>query len=595
MKYDFETVLDRSDCGSMKWNAAPGASVENVPLSTADMEFPTAPPIVKAIKDVADKRVLGYTGPTDEFYDAVCGWMERRHNFHVEKEWIINTPGVVNALGLLIEAVTKPGDSLIMLTPIYYPFDMAALAKGRGILYSTLINRDGRYEIDFKDLEAKAKNPRAKAILFCSPHNPVGRVWTAEELRKVAGICIANGVFIIDDEIHHDLIMPGYEHTVMANVSKSVLNNIAVCTAPSKTFNLAGLQCSNIIIPNDKVRTKAKACALLDMQKMLNIFAYTACTAAYNECEDWFDELLRVIEKNAKTVESFMAKNFPEVKVSPLEGTYLQWIDVRGLGLTHVEMKKALEDAGIYFDNGEMFGIAGRGFQRINLACSEKTIKAMLGRFKKAIEKVREDWEKNGRPYHRTLVEGEEIENFSYISASGEEREFRDAVTKPTLLVFARFADCEITKILLGLLKAAYPLFKLKGCDIKAVINSPAEQVRPLQNGCSFELIADGDAALYERFNVFEADDGIKMVAGDRLFEKFVHGNVKKLLDSDLFGKLAGSFLDEPKEEEGPKKRDNQLCAFFVIDDDLEIEYAHYSKTIADFPNVVELLKKMKK
>ena len=271
--------------------------------------------------------------------------MKRRHSFEIAKDWIVTTPGVVNALGVLIEAVTKPGDGIIILTPVYYPFDMAVLAKSRRFVYSELQLTDGRYTIDFEDLAKKAARPDTKAIIFCNPHNPIGRVWTKDELKKVADICTSNNVFIIDDEIHNDLIMPGFTHTVMATLGERIKNNIAVCTAPSKTFNLAGLQCSNIIIPDKKTRAKVNACMMLILQNHLNIFAYEACKTAYNKCENWLDELLTVIGGNAKYIESFMAENFPEIKVFPLEGTYLQWIDMRALGLTHVQQRKMLEDA----------------------------------------------------------------------------------------------------------------------------------------------------------------------------------------------------------------------------------------------------------
>ena len=331
MKYDFTTVPDRRGRGSTKWDAFIDSAPDRVPLSTADMEFVTAPPIVEAITNLAQTQVLGYTQGTTEFYDSIISWMKRRHDFDVKKEWIMNTPGVVDALALLIEASTKPGDGVIILTPVYYPFDLAIIAKTRHIVSCELKHTNGRYEIDYADLERKAKRKDVTAILFCNPHNPVGRVWRKDELEKVARICCDNGVFIIDDEIHHDIIMPGHRHIVMSTLNERVKNNIAVCTAPSKTFNLAGLQCSNIIIPNEKVRLKAGLCSLLNMHSTLNIFAYTACTAAYNYCEEWLDELLTVIWDNAQYVKGFLNEHFPEIKVYPLEGTYLQWWDVTGL------------------------------------------------------------------------------------------------------------------------------------------------------------------------------------------------------------------------------------------------------------------------
>ena len=573
--------------------SAKNASVESVPLSVADMEFPTAPPIVKAIKELADSTILGYTKPTQEYYDAVCGWMKRRHNFDVEQEWIINTPGVVDALAVLVDAATKPGDAVIILTPVYYPFDMAVLAKGRKIIYSELINNNGRYEIDFADLRKKAAMPKTKALLFCNPHNPVGRVWTEKELRTVADICCANGVFIIDDEIHHDLIMPGYEHTVMATVSESVKNNIAVCTAPSKTFNIAGLQGSNIIIPNAVMRAKAIACSMMNMQLSLNIFAYAACKAAYNECEEWLDEAIAVIASNAKYVEDFMAENFPEIKVCPLEGTYLQWIDMRGLGMTHVELKKMLEGANIYLDNGELFGNGGRGFQRINLACARVTLEKTMARFKAAVEQVRADWAKNGKPYHKKLTVGTKLENFVYDSPNGIGLELEKTMKNPTLIVFTRYYECPICQAVLAALTAAYPVLKLKGYDIKVVMQSNIETIIRASKKYPFELIADDKKLLYDKYEVFEADGFVQMLAGDKIYQATVGRNVKKLLDTDLVDSISTAFDGNGEtNDEGP--RENQLSAFVAVDKNLNVIYSRYCKTIADFPSPKELISALK-
>lgn len=582
MKYDFTSIPDRRNCGSNKWNGAKNASPEYVPLSVADMEFYPAPQIVDAIKKTAETRVLGYTSPTDEYFDAVISWMKRRHDFDVKKEWIINTPGVVDALAILIQASTKPGDGVIILTPVYYPFDMAVLAKSRKIVYSELIENDGRYEIDYADLERKCK--KASALLFCNPHNPVGRVWSKDELRKVAEICCRNNVFIIDDEIHNDLIMPGYEHTVMANVGDFVLNNIAVCTAPSKTFNLAGLQCSNIIIPDSKTRAKATACSLFNMQMGLNIFAYPACIAAYNECEDWLEELLTVVHENAKLVENFMAEHFPEIRVYPLEGTYLQWLDMRKLGMTHVELKKMLEGAGLYLDNGELFGTLGRGFQRINLACAKVTIEKALERFKKAVEEVRNGWEADGRPYHKTLEVGGKLENFVYDSPKGMNQTLRGK----TFIVFSRFYECELCRVLLASFTAAYPVFRAMGYDIKFIMQSDMSTLAKNQKKYPFELIADPECKLYDMYNVFEADGIVNMLAGDKFIEMVIGKNVYKMLNLDMIESV-NSAMSPSEETDGP--RENQLCAFFAVDKNMNITYAHYAKTMTDFPDVKDIIK----
>lgn len=560
MKHDFTSIPDRSRFGSAKWEIAKNASTEFVPLSVADMEFPTARPIVDSIKKLAEETILGYTNPTAEYYEAVTSWMKRRHDFEIKKEWLLQTPGIINALSMLIETVTKPGDGVIVMPPVYYPFDMTIIATGRRSVFCPLIETDGRYEINYALLEELAKDKSNTALIFCNPHNPVGRVWSADELKKTAEICCNNNVFIIDDEIHNDLIMPGYEHTVMANVSEDANNNIAVCTAPSKTFNLAGVQCSNIIIPNDEIRAKAVIRNKMNMQMHLNVFAYTICTAAYNECEDWLEELLGVIAENAKCVENFMAENFPEIKVYPLEGTYLQWLDVRALGMTHLEVREMLEDANIYLDNGEMFGALGRGYQRINLACAKSTLEKALDRFKNAVEKARI----NDKKYHKTLEIGD---SFNEINAD-----------KTSLVVFGRKSGCKLTEDMLDTLKEKYSEFESANLDVKFIVPS----AKP-DKDCPFEIIADPEAVLYKKYNVFEADSAVYAVAGDRMFEEKVGSDSVKITESEVFA---------PADE--AEFRPLQLFAFVGIDKNKKVVYSYYSKTIGDFPDMNEIIGRLK-
>lgn len=582
MKYDFVSVPDRSRCGSSKWDVVPGASVEKVPLSTADMEFPSAPQIGERLKELIDTTILGYTSETDAYYEAVCSWMKRRHHFDVDKEWIVTTPGVVFALAMLVEALSEPGDSVIIMNPVYYPFDLSIAAQGRSIVYNPLKLENGRYEIDFADLEEKASRPECKLLMFCSPHNPVGRVWSREELEKVVEICAAHDVFIIDDEIHNDLIMPGYQHTVLATVSEQAKQICAVCTAPSKTFNLAGVQCSNIIIPNPVARGKAQICKLMTMTKHLNVFAYTACQAAYNECEDWLEELIPVIDGNARYVTEFMAKHFPEVKVFPLEGTYLQWLDFRGLGMTHKELEQLMkEDAGLYLDEGSMFGQVGRGFERINLACSRVTLEKSMARFKAAMDRKREQWEREGRPYHATLAKGGKLEGFLYDTVERTEIDLAAEIQKPTILVFSRYFSCSICQTMLGNLRAAWPDLKKKGFDLKVVLQSTRESVEEgtRENPFPFDLICDPKARLYDRYNVFEADGMIGMVAGDPHMLEIMGGGIKQFAYASMLG---GSGKSEGRKQ--------QLPALFVVGPDMKVLYAHYSKTITDFPDLAQVL-----
>lgn len=579
MKYDFSVVPDRSGCSSSKWRAAPNADVQHVPLSTADMEFPTAPPIVEALKELADTTILGYTDPTPQYLDAVCSWMKRRHGFEVDPEWILPTPGVVYALGMLVEAMSEPGESVVIISPVYYPFDLSVTAKERNILYSDLKLDNGRYVIDYEDLEKKTARDDAKLLLFCNPHNPVGRVWSRDELEKVVDICSRNNVFIIDDEIHQDIIMPGHHHTVLATISEKAKEICAVCTAPSKTFNLAGLQCSSIIIPNRLAYAKAKATHMLNLISHLNICGYRACEAAYNQCEDWLEEAIQIIHGNALYIEAFMKENFPEIKVFPLEGTYLLWLDMRGLGMTHKELEVLMkQDAGLYLDEGYIFGMSGRGFERINLACARVTLERAMERFKAAVQNKRKQWEAEGRPYHQTLETGSTLAGFVYDTPCASDLKLEQSIQKPTVLVFSRYYTCSICQMMLAQLRQAWPLIQQKGYDLKVVLQSTQQSVAEAtkDDPFPFDLICDPEAKLYDRYNVFEADSPFSMVAGDIQLVKNM-GGVKNV--------LMNSFMGEKTEG-----RAQQLPAVFVVSPDMEIKYAHYARNLSDIPDISQLL-----
>jgi putative C-S lyase len=389
--YDFTTPPRREGSGSVKWakmrESNPEVPADIVPLSVADMEFKTAPEITRGLTEFIADLVFGYDIPMESYYDAIIRWMKRRHGWDIEKDWILLSEGVVPAFFNAVAAFTGPGDGVIIMPPVYRPFFMAVERNGRRIEMNNLVIEDGRYRIDFDDLEKKARNPAVRALLFCSPHNPVGRVWTEEELERVGRICLENGVLIIDDEIHHDLVMPGYRHRVFASLSEDLAQNTAVLTAPSKTFNIAGLHGSNVIIPNKKLRQR-----FLEVQCRgaawpgLNILAYKASEIAYSRCGPWLDELVTVLDANRRLVEDFMKDRIPAVKVFPLEGTYLQWWDCRGLGMEYRELERFMTDeALLYLDEGYIFGECGRGFERINLACPPRVLEAALERLAAAL------------------------------------------------------------------------------------------------------------------------------------------------------------------------------------------------------------------
>jgi len=392
MKYDFETLVDRSQMGSSKWEQMkgwnPDVSAGVVPFSVADMELKNPPEVVEGLKAFLDTAILGYTVPTSRYLASVCGWMERRHGWNVKPEWILGSAGVVSAFFSAIKAVSAPGDGIIVQTPVYYPFFNAILRTHRTLVRNPLVLEGDRYTIDFDDLERKAQDPRNKVLLFCSPHNPVGRVWTPEELAKVGEICLRNKVLIISDEIHFDLIMPGQSHTVFAKVSEELADNMIVCTAPSKTFNLAGMQTSSIFIPNPEIRaayqTEVESVGFFS----LGILGYKACEIAYTHCEPWLEQLLKLIHDNHLAVKKFAGENLPAIKVFPMEGTYLQWMDFRGLGMNQDELEQFLhKEAELFFDEGHVFGEEGSGFERMNLACPTKAVTDGLERLADAIRR----------------------------------------------------------------------------------------------------------------------------------------------------------------------------------------------------------------
>ncbi len=377
--YDFVSLPSGDRSGSFKYRDMykrnPRVPAGIVPLSVADMEFSTAPEIREGLGRYLAENTVGYSDITDDFKEALISWMRRRHNYAVEKEWIAPSDGVVTAIGDLIESTTEPGDGVIVFSPVYNPFKKSVKMKGRKLVEISLKERADTYEIDFDAFEREAQNSEAKLLIFCNPHNPVGKVWSKEDLRKVYDICFDNGLFIIDDEIHHDLIMPGYEHTVMANVADGAGMHMAVCTAPSKSFNLAGLQTSSIIIQNSKVREAFNRSRMKGFRSFTNVIGAEACRIAYNECERWLDECINVICDNAKYIQEFFAVNMPEVKVYPLEGTYLLWCDFRAFRLSDKELEAFMTDkAYIFADEGYIFGQEGSGFERINLACPKHVI-----------------------------------------------------------------------------------------------------------------------------------------------------------------------------------------------------------------------------
>jgi len=392
MKYDFTTRVNRKEDGSAKWDEMyeknPRVSSGVVPLSVADMELANPPEIIQGLKAHLDKTVLGYTHPTPKYYQALTGWMKTRHNWDIEEEWVLLAPGIVPAFFMAIKALTKPGDGVIIQPPVYYPFSLAINNNNRKLVPNPLIRdeKNMTYHIDYDDLEVKAKDPNNKILLFCSPHNPVGRVWKEEELRRVSEICLRNNVLILSDEIHFDLLLPGVKHTVFSTLSKETEQKCIVFTAPSKTFNLAGMQTSNLVIPNKDIREKVRTEFMSNSIFMLGNLGLKACEIAYAECGEWLDEFLQLLKKNCDVVKDYFSKHIPLVKVYPVEGTYLQWLDFRALGMDAKALENfMINEAEWFTDEGIVFGEEGSGFERINLACPTSILEEALERLRKAM------------------------------------------------------------------------------------------------------------------------------------------------------------------------------------------------------------------
>lgn len=383
--YDFTTVVDRGAFDSEKWalmrRANPAVPPGIPPFSVADLDLRNAPEIIEGLRDYLKDAVLGYTATPASYTQAVVGWMQRRHGWAIQPEWIVESPGVVPALFTAVRAFTAPGDAVIIQTPAYYPFYRAIERNHRRLVRNPLVLRDGQFHIDFEALEEQAANPHARLLLFCSPHNPTSRVWTRAELRRVADIVLRYGLILVSDEIHFDLVMPGYRHSVMATLGADIAARCLVCTAPSKTFNLAGLQASNIIIPDAGLRQRFSEESAITGYSTLNILAYKACELAYTQGEAWLGRLLELVRHNHVRVKRFMAEHLPQVTVFDLEGTYLQWLDFRALGKTPDELKHINErQALVFFNEGPRFGADGAGFERMNLATPTAAVDAALER-----------------------------------------------------------------------------------------------------------------------------------------------------------------------------------------------------------------------
>ena len=380
-RYDFDKMISRHNTNSVKWDTHPNI----LPMWVADMDFETAPAVKAAVQRRAEHGIFGYVHVPDAYYDAIINWFSRRHHWQMQREWIIYTTGVVPAISAIIKAMTEPGDGVLIQTPVYNCFFSSIRNNGCNVIENELVYHDNTYMIDFEDLEKKASDPATKVMILCNPHNPAGRVWSLDELKRIGDICIRHHVFVIADGIHCELVMPGYKYTPFASLSKEFEQNSATCTSPSKAFNIAGLQIANITIPDEMIRRRVNHAINSIEAGNVNAFGIEALIAAYNESEDWLTQLNLYIEGNYRYLCEFFTTNLPQFPVTKLEGTYLVWIDISALNKNSKSVMKELKTReNIWINEGVMYGASGDNFVRINIACPRQTLNEGLMRLKRA-------------------------------------------------------------------------------------------------------------------------------------------------------------------------------------------------------------------
>ncbi len=389
MNYDFDEIIDRRNTNSIKYDFATerGKPSDLLPLWVADMDFRAPEVVTQALIRAANHGVFGYTEVKQEYFDAVRNWFVKGFDFEIEKQWLVKTPGVVFALAAAIRSFTNKGDSVMIQKPVYYPFSQVILDNERRLINNPLICRDDKYYIDFEDFERKIAENDVKMFILCSPHNPVGRVWTRDELTQMAEICIKHHCLVVSDEIHCDFVYEGHKHHILGSLAPKFLDNAIICTAPSKTFNLAGLQVSNIFIKNKEIRYKFKK----EIEKMgysqLNTMGLIACQSAYEQGGEWLSQLRKYLSENLSFVRNFLKERLNQIKLIEPDGTYLLWLDCRSLGLPQEELDRLIvHKARLWLDDGTMFGDEGNGFQRINMACPKSVLEKAMVQLETAIK-----------------------------------------------------------------------------------------------------------------------------------------------------------------------------------------------------------------
>jgi len=388
MIYNFDEIIDRRNTNSIKYDFAKerGKPEDTIPLWVADMDFRTLPEVTQALVKVSEHGIFGYSEVKEDYFTTLYNWYSRHFGWNIKHEWLVKTPGVVYAIAAAIRAFTEKGDGVMIQRPVYYPFSETILANRRILVNNPLIYKEGVYQIDFEDFESKILSNNVKLFILCNPHNPVGRVWTREELIKLGDICLKHNVIVVADEIHADFIYEGYKHLVFASLKPEFGAITITCTAPSKTFNLAGLQVSNIFIQDRSLKDRFKEEIAKSGYSQLNTMGLVACRTAYEYGEEWLLQLKKYLTGNLIFVRSFLKERLPQIKLVEPQGTYLVWLDFNSLSLSDDDLEDLIVNkAKLWLDNGLMFGEEGKGFQRINIACPRKILEIAFEQLEAAL------------------------------------------------------------------------------------------------------------------------------------------------------------------------------------------------------------------
>lgn len=566
--YDFDELIDRRGTNSVKYGVSkmmyPGLPDGYIPMWIADMDFACPQPVLDAMKARLDRRILGYSMILDPaYFAALAGWMATRHAWQVDPATSLFSSGVVPALEVAVRMLTQPSESVLLNTPAYHPFNDAINKNGRTPVYSRLVCKNGRYEMDWADFERKAADPAVTLYFLCNPHNPTGRVWTEEELRRIGEICFANNVFVVSDEIHFDFIRAGVKHTVFASLFPGE-KRIITCTAPSKTFNLAGNQLSNIFFADPAIQQQWQAAQVLGQPNPLSI---DACRAAYSQCGDWVDELNAYLDENFRHFAERLENELPGVAFTIPESTYLAWVDVSGAGLSRQELALRLVQEGLQVEFEEEFVDNGDGHIRMNLACPRSVVD-------KAVDAMVRAMGPGAKPGTPRLAPGDTLPDAVVDTPFAKGLPLSGLVGgKPTLLLFLRYSGCPLCQLDMHELAAHYGELEAAGGQAVVVLQSAPEKLAAELGGpkaLPYAIVCDPEKKLYERLAVWPAASQMELM-GPGLMEKMAQVQAQGIQHGDYEG-------DEM-----------QLPAAFVVDGALKVRWAHYGQGLADTPTPAQM------